>query len=90
MDDAELATAQLPARVQRGPLQVAISSGGGSPMLARHLREKLETELDESLGALATLLAKARGAIRAHLPDLAARRRFFQRVLAGPVITSSG
>ena len=88
VDDAELATAQLPARVQRGPLQVAISSGGGAPMLARHLRERLETELDDSLGALATLLARARGAIRARLPDLAARRRFFQRVLAGPAQAS--
>src|SRR5690606_9063799 len=81
---AELATAQLPARVRRGPLQVAISSGGGSPMLARHLREKFETELDDALGALATLLAQARDAIRARLPDLPARRRFFERVLAGP------
>ncbi|MFT4180071.1 MAG: siroheme synthase CysG [Thermomonas sp.] len=84
VDDAELASAQLPARVQRGPLQIAISSGGSSPMLARHLREKLETELDDSLGALARLFADARTRIRAQLPDLTARRRFFQRVLSGP------
>ena len=84
VDDAELATAHLPARVQRGPLQVAISSGGGAPMLARHLREKLETELDASLGQLAGVLASLRQRIRAQLPELAARRRFFERVLAGP------
>src|SRR5690606_9053713 len=84
VDDAGLATAQLPARVQRGPLQVAISSGGGSPMLARHLREKLEAELDDALGALAQLFIELRGRIRERLPDLPARRRFFERVLAGP------
>jgi uroporphyrin-III C-methyltransferase/precorrin-2 dehydrogenase/sirohydrochlorin ferrochelatase len=84
VDDAELASAQLPARVQRGPLQIAISSGGAAPMLARHLREQLETQFDASLGALAQLFADLRGRIRERLPDMAARRAFFQRVLAGP------
>ena len=85
VDDAELASAQLPARVQRGPLQVAISSGGASPMLARHLRETLEIQLDESLGTLAQLFIELRARIRTRLPDLAARRHFFERILAGPV-----
>lgn len=85
VDDAELASAQLPARVQRGLLQIAICSGGAAPMLARHLREQLETQLDESLGALAQLFADLRGRIRQRLPDMAARRAFFQRVLDGPV-----
>ena len=65
VDDLALSSFQSPARVERGPLQVAISSGGGAPMLARHLREKLETELDESLAGLATLLLRERGRIRA-------------------------
>jgi uroporphyrin-III C-methyltransferase/precorrin-2 dehydrogenase/sirohydrochlorin ferrochelatase len=85
VDDAELSSYQVPARIERGPLQIAISSGGGAPMLARHLREKLETQLDESLGALAELLARSRGRIRERLPDLQARRRFFDRLLSGPV-----
>ena len=85
VDDLELSTYQSPARIERGPLQVAISSGGGAPMLARHLREKLETELDESLGHLATLLLRERGRIRTRHPRLAERRRFFETLLAGPV-----
>ncbi len=84
VDDADLASAQLPARVQRGPLQVAISSGGASPMLARHLREQLETRLDDALGQLAGLLGELRGRIRMQLADLGQRRAFFERVLAGP------
>ncbi|HOV96019.1 MAG TPA: siroheme synthase CysG [Thermomonas sp.] len=87
VDDAELASAQLPARVQRGPLQIAISSGGASPMLARHLREQLETQFDDAVGALAQLLAELRSRIRSRLPDLAIRRAFFSRVLAGPAQT---
>ncbi len=85
VDDAELSNIHLPARVERGPLQIAISSGGGAPMLARHLREQLETQFDESLGALAELLQRSRALIRERLPDLPARRRFFDRILKGPI-----
>ncbi|MBN7137225.1 uroporphyrinogen-III C-methyltransferase [Lysobacter enzymogenes] len=85
VDDVEGSSFHVPARVERGPVQVAISSGGGAPMLARHLRERLETELDESLGELARLLAAERARIRRHYPDLGQRRRFFERVLAGPI-----
>ncbi len=87
VDDAPLCGFQVPARIERGPLQIAISSGGGAPMLARHLREKLETELDESLGALGTLLVRHRRRIRARIGDTGARRRFFDAVLEGTVPT---
>jgi len=85
VDDARASTVQIPARVDRGPLQVAISSSGAAPMLARHLRETLETQLDASLGELAQLLGRERGRIRARFPQLGARRRFFDRLLRGAV-----
>ena len=88
VDDAPLCSLQLPARVERGPLQIAISSGGHAPMLARHLRERLEVELDPSLGELAELLARHRARIRRRYPDLARRRDFFDRVLRGRVAQS--
>ena len=85
VDQAELCSFHSPAVIQRGPLQIAISSGGGAPMLARHLRRQLETLLDESLGTLAELLTRQRDAIRARFPDLGLRRRFFEALLAGPL-----
>ncbi|MDH5834353.1 siroheme synthase CysG [Luteimonas kalidii] len=85
VDDVELARVQLPARVERGPLQIAISSGGGAPMLARLVREELETRFDESFGALAELLARNRDRFRLRWPDPVARRRVFERLLAGPL-----
>jgi uroporphyrin-III C-methyltransferase/precorrin-2 dehydrogenase/sirohydrochlorin ferrochelatase len=85
VDDAELCSFHSPAVVQRGLLQVAISSGGGAPMLARHVRRLLESLLDESLGTLAELLTRQRDAIRARFPDLGLRRRFFDKLLAGPL-----
>ncbi|KAB8188350.1 uroporphyrinogen-III C-methyltransferase [Lysobacter maris] len=85
VDDAELSSVQVPSRVERGRLQIAISSGGGAPMLARHLRERFETQLDESLGELAELLTVQRERIRRRWPEIGARRTFFERLLAGPV-----
>ncbi|MCU0759012.1 MAG: siroheme synthase CysG [Steroidobacteraceae bacterium] len=85
VDDPELSSAIVPAIVDRSPLVIAISSAGTAPMLARLVREKLETAIDESFGALARVLARARRRIVAALPDAAARRRFYGDALAGPV-----
>ena len=83
VDDAVLSTFQVPAVVDRAPLVVAISSGGAAPMLARRVRERLETLLDPSLGVLARLFARHRERIRELLPEMPARRRWFERVLDG-------
>ena len=85
VDDAELSTFQIPAIVDRAPLLLAISSGGAAPMLARRLREQLETLLDHSLGEFAGLFARHRVTIRDRLPQLALRRRWFEQVMEGPV-----
>lgn len=83
VDDAILSTFQVPAVVDRAPLVVAISSGGAAPMLARRLRERLEILLDPGLGTLAGLFGQNRERIRELLPELPARRRWFERMLDG-------
>ncbi len=85
VDTSELCSFHVPALVRRGPLQIAISSAGGAPMLARHIRRQLETLLDESVGTLAELLTRQRESIRARFPDLGLRRRFFEKLLSGPL-----
>jgi uroporphyrin-III C-methyltransferase/precorrin-2 dehydrogenase/sirohydrochlorin ferrochelatase len=85
VDDAERSGFIVPAIVDRSPLVIAISSGGVAPVLARLVRERIETALDESLGALARLLEAWRGRIRQALPDLGERRRFYAGVLRGRV-----
>ena len=83
VDDAEASTFHVPARVRRGRLQVAVSSGGAAPVLARRVREKLEAELDGSLGPLSGLLARERARTRWCFPQAGKRRRFFERLLDG-------
>jgi uroporphyrin-III C-methyltransferase / precorrin-2 dehydrogenase / sirohydrochlorin ferrochelatase len=80
VDRTELCSFQVPARVLRGPLQIAISSAGAAPMLARFIREKLETELDESYGNLAKALADIRSDVRQEL-SVSQRREFFDAIL---------
>jgi uroporphyrin-III C-methyltransferase / precorrin-2 dehydrogenase / sirohydrochlorin ferrochelatase len=88
VDDAARSSFIVPAIVDRSPLVIAISSGGVAPVLARLVRERLETLLDESLGSLAALLERWRGRIRNALPDLGARRRFYEAVVRGSVAAS--
>jgi len=88
VDDAVLSSFQVPAIVDRSPLMIAISSGGSAPALARHVRSRIEALLDPSLGALAALARRWRARLRVKLPDAIARRRFFERVVLGPVAES--
>lgn len=83
VDDAGLSTYQVPAVVDRSPLVVAISSAGMAPMLARRVRERLETMLDPALGPMAALFGRHRERIRQALPDMKLRRRWFERMLDG-------
>lgn len=85
VDDPELSSFQVPAIVDRAPLTIAISSGGSAPVLARRLRERIESLFDHSLGALAALAERKRPDIRQALPDLRARRAFYDWLLDGPV-----
>jgi uroporphyrin-III C-methyltransferase/precorrin-2 dehydrogenase/sirohydrochlorin ferrochelatase len=83
VDDTEACTFHVPASVRRGRWQVAVSSGGAAPVLARRVRETLEAELDGSLGVLTELVARERARIRRRFPQPHQRRRFFQRLLDG-------
>jgi len=85
VDNAGLSSFHVPAVIDRAPVQIAISSGGNAPMLARWIRERLELVLDHAIGPLATLLERSRRAIRFRYRNLAARRRFYDRVLGGSI-----
>ncbi|AEC18712.1 siroheme synthase [Pusillimonas sp. T7-7] len=85
VDDPELSSFQVPSIVDRSPLTIAISSAGSAPVLARRVRERIETLFDHTLGSLATLAARYRPAIRSARPELRPRREFYDWLLDGPV-----
>jgi uroporphyrin-III C-methyltransferase / precorrin-2 dehydrogenase / sirohydrochlorin ferrochelatase len=84
VDRTELCSFQVPARIQRGDLQIAISSAGKAPMLARFVREKLEQEFDESYGQLTNVLADVREGVRDQL-SVGQRRAFFDAILQSDI-----
>ena len=85
VDDASCSSAIMPAIIDRSPLMVAVSSGGAAPMLARRVREQLESLLDSSWGRLASLLQRWRARITAQVRDLPQRRRLYGQLLDGPI-----
>jgi uroporphyrin-III C-methyltransferase / precorrin-2 dehydrogenase / sirohydrochlorin ferrochelatase len=85
VDDAARSSFQVPAVIDRAPLQIAVSSGGAAPVLARQIRERIEASLDDALGPLAAMLARWRDRIRSRLPHIPTRRRFLESLEAGPV-----
>ena len=82
VDRPELCQFTVPSLLERGPVLVAVGTGGVSAGLAKALRLRLEGVLPQSLGALADALGAARAAMRQHWPDGGARRRALDAALA--------
>lgn len=78
VDVPELCSFIVPAVVRRGPVVVAVSTGGESPSLAKALRRRLETILPASLGRTARRLGRARRRILRALPPSPARTRLLK------------
>ena len=85
VDNPQLCGFIMPSVVDRRPVQVAVSTGGASPVLARLLRAKLETLIPAAYGRLATLLRDFRGRVKARIPQATERRRFWEDIAQGPV-----
>lgn len=84
VDAPELCSAIFPAIVDRGSVQVSVSTGGRSPTLARIVRGWIEARLPPRLGELADFVAERRERVAAAVPDLGRRRAFWERILNGP------
>jgi uroporphyrin-III C-methyltransferase/precorrin-2 dehydrogenase/sirohydrochlorin ferrochelatase len=85
MDDLVHSTFIFPAIVDRGDVVVAVGTGGSSPVVARRVRERIEAVLPARIGDLATFIGGFRKSIHARIPEFALRRRFWERVIDGPI-----
>ena len=75
----------VPSIIDRRPVQIAISTGGASPVLARLLRSKLESTIPSAYGRLGQLCEKHRETVKQKLPQSDRRRLFWERALDGLV-----
>ncbi|ODS24965.1 uroporphyrinogen-III C-methyltransferase [Candidatus Endobugula sertula] len=85
VDSPELCSIITPIVVDRSPLMIAITSGGDAPVLARKMREKLETLFPSNYGLLAQLASRFRHRVKQHIPAESKRLRFWEKVFSGTV-----
>jgi siroheme synthase (precorrin-2 oxidase/ferrochelatase) len=66
--------------LRRGPLQIAVSTGGVCPTLAVALRDEMEEQYTEWAGAFAAALGGLRGWLQERCPDMETRKRVLHRL----------
>ena len=89
VDAPKQASFIMPSIIDRSPLMVAVSSGGTSPVLARLLREKLESLLPQHLGHVASYAGKLRRRVKESFASIAERRRFWEKLFVNDRLAQS-
>ena len=84
-DDVQNCSFILPSIIDRSPVQIAVSTGGASPVLARTLRAKLENCTPAAYGQLAKLIEDNRLRVKEKFSDTAQKRKFWEKIVQGPV-----
>jgi precorrin-2 dehydrogenase/sirohydrochlorin ferrochelatase len=68
VDVPELCNFIVPSTVQRGPLQLAISTAGAAPSVAKRLRKRLEREFGPEWESYMMLMAQVRRLVMERVP----------------------
>lgn len=76
----------VPAIVEKGSVQIAISTGGRSPALARTLKEDLVRLVGPEYAEVNDLLGSLRDNAKRVLPTDVDRKRFFDGIIAAGVL----
>lgn len=75
----------VPAIFDRGPLVVAMSTGGTAPALARTVRQRLEKAIPQDFERLAIAAAACQQQVRESFSSVQARVRVWDQVFNGPL-----
>lgn len=84
--DGSSGSAILPSSVRRGGLTVAISTGGASPVVARHVRRRVEDVIGPEWGGLVALMRDLREDLKRRHPGVPERREAVERLMQSDVL----
>jgi siroheme synthase-like protein len=76
----------VPAIVESGTIQIAVSTGGKSPALARTLKEDLQKFVGPEYDEVNQLLGSLRSGAKKTLPTDIDRKRFFDGIIAKGIL----
>lgn len=86
VDDPELCDFITPALVVRGNLQIGISTGGGSPVLAQRVKREIGELIGEEYGELLELASQMRKRAKRLIPDFGMRREVLRKFVESDAI----
>jgi siroheme synthase-like protein len=81
VDTPDLCDFIFPAVVRKGDIAVAISTGGASPTLAKHLKKTISSLVDDVYAGLARVLAEIRPEVLKKIRDARRRKEFFEAMV---------
>jgi uroporphyrin-III C-methyltransferase / precorrin-2 dehydrogenase / sirohydrochlorin ferrochelatase len=85
VDRPDLSDLIMPAIVDRDEIVIAISTNGGSPVLAQRVRAAIEAAIPHGIERLVSFARRFRGAVHARIADHDSRRRFWAGFFDGPI-----
>lgn len=85
VDQPALCSFIMPSIINRDPIQIAVSTGGTSPVLARLLRARLESFIPTAYGRLASLVEEYRQKVKDRFSSSDERCHFWESILQGRV-----
>lgn len=87
VDDPELCNFIVPSRFKQGPLQIAVSTEGASPVLARHIRKTLQKQWGKSWAEFLRFLEIKRRKIMKTVTNPAKRRKIFMKAASRKIVS---
>ena len=82
VDDREKCSFFFPALVKKGEFVAGFSTGGGSPLAAQYIRQKVEDAVPDGFDRVVEVLSAVREQVKTEISDIRKRERVFKAIFA--------